>query len=142
MDAIMWRGAERLLIVVASMMIEYLGYALFRDGKESYNTVDFESKVGKIVISGTGPGLVFMIFGATVLVSALIYGGATVTNNNNNQITQRLDVLEHSHRQNTEKIDIINQRIETEVKPLLIENNKQLKSISPVVAIKLEEKKK
>ena len=38
-----------------------------------------ESKFGKFVFSGTGPGLFFMAFGAIVLVVMIVWGRVSVT---------------------------------------------------------------
>jgi hypothetical protein len=89
MDAIVWRGIERLLIVFSAALLSYIGYKLFTKGIESHNKVDFKTSFGKLVISGTGPGLSFMIFGALVLIYALKNGGAMVSNINPNGSSQQ-----------------------------------------------------
>jgi len=77
MDPIVWRGIERLVISVGSIIIAYLGYRLYLHGvKSGKNTVEVESPLLKFALSGTGPGLFFMAFGACVLSISLYTGGA------------------------------------------------------------------
>jgi hypothetical protein len=78
MTAIDYRGCERLLIIIAAMLIAILGYLLFRLGTKSHNEIGFKTSFITFIVSGTGPGLVFMIFSSFILMYALYYGGAVV----------------------------------------------------------------
>ncbi len=76
-NPIFLRGMERLLVVGGAIVLSYLGYRLFVFGvREGESRLSAESPFYKIVLSGTGPGLFFMAFGALVLISALYTGGA------------------------------------------------------------------
>ena len=79
MDELFWlRGIERLTIVAGGIVIVYLGYRLYLLGAGSSRTqVDFSSQLMKFAASGTGPGLLFMVFGCAILVCSLIFGGVT-----------------------------------------------------------------
>jgi len=79
MDELFWlRGIERLTIVTAAIVVVYLGYRLYLLGASSSRTqVDFSSQLMKFAASGTGPGLLFMVFGCAILVCSLIFGGVT-----------------------------------------------------------------
>jgi len=80
MDPIFFRGIERLLIVLGAVFFGYLGYRLFLKGISSgEGNLNVQSSFGKIVLSGTGPGLFFMAFGAIVLVAMVVKGEVSVT---------------------------------------------------------------
>jgi hypothetical protein len=79
-DPIIWRGIERLLIVLCCGFFGYLGYKLFLYGVNTgKGKVDFKSNFANIVFSGTGPGLFFMAFGSIVLLIALFTGKGVKT---------------------------------------------------------------
>lgn len=80
MDPIIFRGIERLLIIIGGIFFGYLGYRLFVKGLTAgEGTLKYESRFMKVLFSGTGPGLFFMAFGAIVLMVAIAKGGATAT---------------------------------------------------------------
>ncbi len=79
MDPILLRGLERLLIVAAATFTIYLGYRLFCLGVTGGPRLDCKTAWGRFVVGGSGPGLALMAWGCTVLVYALVYGGALVT---------------------------------------------------------------
>lgn len=80
MDPILLRGMERILITLGAVLFAYLGYRLFLKGKESGpGSLKVESDLLKIVVSGQGPGLFFMAFGAIVLMFSILSGGAKVS---------------------------------------------------------------
>lgn len=73
-----WRGAERLMIAAGAMLFGYLGYRLYRLGvTEGATRLKLESTVANVALSGAGPGIVFLAFGAFTLLFALYYGGAS-----------------------------------------------------------------
>ena len=75
LDLFVIRGVERVLIIVGAIFFGYLGYKLYLHGiTSSRSQVDFDSKFMKFAVSGTGPGLLFMVFGAIVLVFSLVFG--------------------------------------------------------------------
>lgn len=79
-EAILFRGVERLLIVLTAAFFGYLGYRLFCLGRtDAPAKMTFKSKFAQLTFSGTGSGLIFMAFGAIVLLYALIFGGAKAT---------------------------------------------------------------
>lgn len=71
-DPVLVRGIERIIIALSASLFCFLGYKLFRHGvTKGYGSLSFQSKLLKIVFSGTGPGLFFMAFGALVLIVAV-----------------------------------------------------------------------
>jgi hypothetical protein len=77
-DVFMFRGIERLLIVIGGFIFAYLGYRLFLYGVESGNgKLETESPLFKLTFSGSGPGLFFMAFGGLILINS-IFSSATV----------------------------------------------------------------
>ncbi|HOY08656.1 MAG TPA: hypothetical protein PLB05_01105 [Candidatus Omnitrophota bacterium] len=79
MDAITFRGIERLLIIIGAVVYGYLGYRLYIKGiTTGEDNLKFGSKVVKIILSGTSPGLFFMAFGAIVLITSVVTGGASI----------------------------------------------------------------
>jgi hypothetical protein len=63
--------------MLSATVFAVLGYMLYRIGLlRASGSVKLQSKFLSFVLSGTGPGIVFMAFGATVLVAGLISGGA------------------------------------------------------------------
>lgn len=79
-DLFFFRGVERIIIVLAATFFAYLGYKLYIHGiTATRSQIDFKSKFMKFAVSGTGPGLVFMVFGAVVLVFSLVLGGVSTT---------------------------------------------------------------
>lgn len=77
MDAVTFRGLERLIIVLGAIVFAYLGYRLFLAGiDKGPGKLEAQTRFYKFVFSGVGPGLFFMAFGAMVLVTALFTGGA------------------------------------------------------------------
>lgn len=80
MDPILLRGIERILITVGAVIFAYLGYRLFLKGKDSApSSLEVESDLLKVVVSGQGPGLFFMAFGAIVLMFSILSGGGKVS---------------------------------------------------------------
>lgn len=78
MEAILLRGIERLLIALGAISFSWLGYRLFMFGHDKgRGHIETDSKLVRIVFSGTGPGLFFMAFGAIIMIFALLTGGAT-----------------------------------------------------------------
>ena len=72
MDPVMFRGIERLLIVVGGIFLAYLGYRLFTRGiAEGASKLDVKTAWAKVVFSGTGPGLIFMLAGTGILIAAI-----------------------------------------------------------------------
>lgn len=79
MDPITLRWIERLLIVGGGIVFGCLGYKLFIFGvKEGTTKVSAQSKLFKVVFSGTAPGLFFMAAGCGILISALVLRMETV----------------------------------------------------------------
>lgn len=68
---VLFRGVERLLIVLGAVLTIVLGYWLFRGAAESEATLLIESELLRVVLSGRAPGLFFMVSGVFVLVVAV-----------------------------------------------------------------------
>lgn len=85
MDAVTFRGLERLIIVFGAIVFAYLGYRLFLVGiDKGPGMLEAQTRFYKFVFSGVGPGLFFMAFGAIVLVTALFTGGAESAHSGSN----------------------------------------------------------
>jgi hypothetical protein len=70
-----FREVSRIIIILIAGMMAYLGYRLFVLGHTSGpGRIVARSQLGQIVLSGTGPGLFFMAFGAIILIVALFRG--------------------------------------------------------------------
>lgn len=79
MEIFFYRGVERLIICLGGIFFGYLGYKLFLAGLTAGDSkLNVESKTMKIILSGTGPGLFFMAFGAIILLTAILKGGVTM----------------------------------------------------------------
>jgi len=72
-DAIFLRGFQLILIISASILFLFIGYKLFRYGVDKGRSkLRHQSELHKLIFSGSGPGLIFMVFGGLVLVFSLI----------------------------------------------------------------------
>ena len=79
-DPVIWRGIERLIIVLSAALFGFLGYRLYVKGiSKSKSDLNVQSPILRFAVSGTGPGLLFMAFGALVLVWSVSIGGASTT---------------------------------------------------------------
>ena len=73
------RAAERCFICGGGVLLVLLGYSLFVLGmSKGSGKLEAKSRLGAIVLSGSGPGLFFMAFGAIVLIVGLLKGGVRV----------------------------------------------------------------
>ncbi len=69
-----------MLIAFAGVIFAYLGYRLYLHGfTVGRGKAEAHSKFGNLILSGTGPGLFFMFFGAVILMFDLLFGGASST---------------------------------------------------------------
>jgi hypothetical protein len=76
-DPVLFRGTERIIVVLGAVFFAYLGYRLFLFGVDKgRGKLEVESEVFKVIFSGSGPGLFFMAFGSVVLIFSLFFGGA------------------------------------------------------------------
>lgn len=67
---------ERILIVQTGAFFAFLGFRLYVLGvTKGLSKLQAKSQLGEFVMSGTGPGIVFMAFGGIVLVYALATSG-------------------------------------------------------------------
>ena len=96
-DPIIWRGIERLLIALGGIVFAYLGYRLYVQGiTRGRGEAQVKSPILQFALSGTGPGLFFMAFGAIVLSISLSTGGSSTTvtediiDNTTEQVIRRL----------------------------------------------------
>lgn len=86
MDLILVRGLERLVIAAGAIFFGYLGYKLYALGiDKGKSQLSTQGPFLAFAMSGTGPGLVFMTFGAFVLSLGLVNGGSSA-------ITHTVDV--------------------------------------------------
>ena len=91
---IIWRGIERILIALSAAYFGYLGSNLYLSGVEN-TPFELNTKISfwNFVLSGRGPGSLFMVFGAYVLITALRSGKA-------------IDKQSKTERKNTENSDV------------------------------------
>jgi hypothetical protein len=74
-NPLLMRGIERVLIVCVAALFAYLGFRLFALGHTSGpGKLQAKTKLGEVILSGTGPGLFFMAFGGLVLLGAVFHG--------------------------------------------------------------------
>ena len=80
MDAYDYRGIERLVVAGGAIFLIYLGYRLYVKGLSSGAVKgSADTTFMKFAVSGTGPGILFMCFGALVLALGLLTGGGETT---------------------------------------------------------------
>jgi len=76
MDELFWLRQVAHLTAVASGIVIYLGFCLYVVGaRPSGSQVAYSSRLMKFAASGTGPGLLWMLFGSAILVCSLVFGG-------------------------------------------------------------------
>jgi hypothetical protein len=74
--ALWFRGIELLLICGGAIFCCYLGYRLYQSGiLTGKEAVEVRHKLWTLVVTGEGPGMFFMVFGACVLCVAIWRGG-------------------------------------------------------------------
>lgn len=95
-DPIVWRGLERLAIVLGAIAFGHLGYRLYALGTNPGGTaVSPPSRPSRFTASGTGPGLLLLVFGAGVLVSTMFTGGAVhIDSDEYHKLSTRIVVAE------------------------------------------------
>jgi len=92
-ELIVLRGIERIIAVAGGIVVCLMGYKLFRHGiDKGYEQLDIESKYFKIILSGTGPGRLFMALGAIIIMLSLVTGGGKVTTGG-----ERVEISSPSH---------------------------------------------
>ena len=76
---IVMRTIERIVIFMSATFISCLGYWLYKLSiNKGRGNLQANSKLGDIILSGTGPGLLFMAFGAIILLVGLLTGGGEI----------------------------------------------------------------
>src|SRR6185436_6967337 len=103
-DPIIWRGIERIAIVLGALFFAHLGFQLYKIGQNTGPAkLDLKSPVIRFALSGVGPGLMFMAFGAVVLVFAPRFS-ATATKRGD---ADTVEAVQYNFRDlNTEESDI------------------------------------
>ncbi len=82
MDELFWLRQVARLTAVASGIVIYLGYCLYAyavGARSSGSRVAYSSRLMKLAASGTGPGLLCMVFGCAILVCSLVFGRVAST---------------------------------------------------------------
>jgi hypothetical protein len=73
-----FRGSERILVVLAASLCVWLGYRLFQSLPAEHNAQGkFELPGAKLTMSKVGPGVFFALFGALVLWQAQVHAFET-----------------------------------------------------------------
>lgn len=71
-EPIILRSIERIIIAIGGVAFAFLGYKLYLNGaSKGQTTIQSKSKIIDLVVSGQGPGLVFMAVGGLVLLFSL-----------------------------------------------------------------------
>jgi len=75
-NPVLWRGIERLFIVLVTAVFGWMGHRLFMFGiTEGQARLSAEGHYYKIIFSGTAPGLFLMVVAGLALLTALLKGG-------------------------------------------------------------------
>ena len=75
-NPVLWRGIERLCILSVTGFFGWMGYTLFMFGiTEGHAKFSSEAPFNKIIFSGTGAGLFFLVVGGLSLLIALFKDG-------------------------------------------------------------------
>jgi hypothetical protein len=75
-NPVLWRGVERLFIVLVTAVFGWMGHRLFMFGiTEGQAKLSAEGHYYKIIFSGTAPGLFLMVVAGLALLTALFKGG-------------------------------------------------------------------
>jgi hypothetical protein len=92
-DPLFLRSVELLLAVCGGILFGYLGYRLFIFGvREGNSHLEAESRLFKVVFSGTAPGLFFMFAGAAILVAAILVKASDVSTTRTTQTKETVPV--------------------------------------------------
>ena len=76
---IVMRIIKRIVIFMSATFISCLGYWLYKlNINKGRGNLQANSKLRDIMLSGTGPGLLFMAFGAIILLLGLLTGGGQI----------------------------------------------------------------
>jgi hypothetical protein len=134
-DPILFRGTERIIVVLGAIIFAYMGYKLFLFGvNQGRGKLEVKSEVFKVIFSGSGPGLFFMAFGGVILVFSLTFGGATnssVTALEKKGIISSISELQENlnlYLSSLQPIFVDYERIQTrEIDKILTQNNERMK---------------
>jgi len=75
-NPVLWRGIERLFIVLVTAVFGWMGHRLFMFGiTEGQAKLSAEGHYYKTIFSGTAPGLFLMVVAGLALLTALLKGG-------------------------------------------------------------------
>lgn len=74
MDIEIFRGIERLLIIIVGGISVVCGWNLFREGVISAASGEFVGKGWKFSLQKAGPGIFFAFFGAAICINSAING--------------------------------------------------------------------
>ena len=126
MDPILLRGLERIIIIAGAIIFAYLGYRLYRVGVEkAIEHLTEESKFSMLFLSGTGPGLFFMVFGGIVLTIALFTGKTSQS-----KLTEKVPIIKkESISQTTQILGKSSGNNEKSVQEQLGENFEKMREI-------------
>jgi len=76
---IVLKAIERIVIYAGAVFVIYTGYSLYKRGiSKGRGDLKAKTKLGEILLSGTGPGVFFMVFGAIILLVGLFTGRAAI----------------------------------------------------------------
>jgi hypothetical protein len=76
---VFWRGLERCLIVIGAICFGYLGSNLYLSGvKNTPFELNAQIPLPHLMVSGVGPGAIFMVFGVIVMIIAVYTSRAKV----------------------------------------------------------------
>ena len=92
-DVAFLRGVQLIFIILAGILFVFLGYKLFHYGVDKGRSkLRVKSEIYKLIFSGSGPGLLFMIFGGLVVIySIYMLGIPTKISNLQNELSGLLE---------------------------------------------------
>jgi hypothetical protein len=74
---IFWRGLERCLVIIGAICFGYLGSNLYLSGvKSTPFELNTQIPLPHLLVTGAGPGAIFMVFGVIIMIIAIYTGRA------------------------------------------------------------------
>jgi hypothetical protein len=94
-DPIFWYSIERLIVVLSAALFGFLGYRIYISSfTKAKKNLNLQSLFLNFAISGAGPGLLFMVLGALILVLSVSNGGISETTKIKKLEEQTAELLE------------------------------------------------
>ena len=125
---LLFRGAERLMIVGSATLALYIGYRLFVAGVVNKQSGEFATKSFSFKLLNVGPGVFFGLFGTCVLV-VMISTNATIRFSSDDG-TENTDInISYYSGQNKTRIESVIEEISI-IKPTLSSGRVSVRSLA------------